>query len=555
VNGSTGRREGQLGPIERQTLMRALQARGDLHVGTPGSAGAKGDSDELYRELVESVNSVVLRWDRDGILTFMNKYAAEVFGWRPEEIVGGPVSVLVPRPRPGEPDLSRLDKEVLAAPERFETNVNENVTKDGRRLWLAWTNRAVRDEDGEILEVFAIGNDVTELVRAQAALRESEKRYRAIVELADEDLSVSSDGTYSFRESIAGDAAGQRRKLRAWSVGLAAGARRHRLWVLLAAFVFELAFLVPMGLMPTSRHVLGLPGSLLTLIVVITAVLTGWQTGIAAAIAGGVIFWGTVADFGAQSAPVTAVISTGVWVAAALISGLLTDALRDQTRKRRSAAVALARAATLGEHEAERAAQAERTRIAGDLHDSVTQSLFAATLQAEALATATGDAAPTITAAAEEVRRLNRGALAQMRTMLLELRGDPVEEVPLQQLLRNLVEAAESQAAVKVMLTLDEKSTLPPKVHEAVYRIAQEALNNVVRHAKAENAWVRLRVEAGHVCVVIGDDGQGFDTACLDEGHSGLALMRERATETGGELLVTSGAGGRTVVTADWQTV
>ena len=254
----------------------------------------------------------------------------------------------------------------------------------------------------------------------------------ALVEsITDEDLMVSSDGTYSYRESVADDAHEQRRQFRAWLIALAARVRRHRLWALLVAIALELAFLIPMGLMPTSRHVLGMPGSLLTLIVVITAVLTGWQAGLAAAIAGGVIFWGTVADFGAQSAPVTVVISTGIWVAAALISGLLADALRDQTRRRKSAAVALARAETLREHEAERAAQEERTRIARDLHDSVTQSLFAATLKAEALAIASGDEAPDITAAAEDVRRLSRGALAEMRTLLLELRGDPVEDVPL----------------------------------------------------------------------------------------------------------------------------
>ena len=94
------------------------------------------------------------------------------------------------------------------------------------------------------------------------------------------------------------------------------------------------------------------------------------------------------------------------------------------------------------------------------------------------------------------MRRLNRGALAQMRTLLLELRGDPVEVVPMPQLLQNVVEATESRAGVKVTLTLDEGSALPPKVHEAVYRITQEALNNVVRHAKASNAWVQLDVRS-----------------------------------------------------------
>ena len=97
---------------------------------------------------------------------------------------------------------------------------------------------------------------------------------------------------------------------------------------------------------------------------------------------------------------------------------------------------------------------------------------------------------------ADDVRRLNRGALAQMRTLLLELRGDPLAEVPIRQLLQNAVEATESRAGVKVSLKLNEAAPLPPDVHEAVYRITQEALNNVVRHAKASNAWVQLDIQA-----------------------------------------------------------
>jgi PAS domain S-box-containing protein len=514
--------------------------------------GRERAGDELYRELVESVNSVVLRWDRNGALTFVNEYATHLFGWQPEEIVGGPVTVLVPPPQPGEPDLSPLDREVLAAPERYVTHVNENVTKDGRRLWMAWTNRALHDEQGAIREVLAIGNDVTELMLAQAALRESEERYRAIVELAGEDLVMSSDGTYSRRESVA-DEIQHRQWLRAWLIAVAAGARPHRLWILLGAIVIELAFLIPMGLVPTSRYVLGMPGSLLMLIVVITAILSGWQTGLVAAITGGVIFWGTVADFGAQSAPLTTVVSTGMWASAALISGLLADALREQTRLRKSVAVALARAETMREHEAERAAQEERTRIARDLHDSVTQALFAATLKAEALTIASGSDTPRATAALEEVRRLNRGALAEMRTMLLELRGDPLEGVPIGQLLRNAVEAAESRTSANVVLIVNDGAPLPPRVHETVYRITQEALNNVARHAKAQNAWVRLYHDDSRVCLVIEDDGCGFDPATVDRSHLGLTSMRERAFRAGVELVIQSAPGKGTLIQVDWR--
>ena len=113
--------------------------------------------------------------------------------------------------------------------------------------------------------------------------------------------------------------------------------------------------------------------------------------------------------------------------------------------------------------EAERAAQAERSRLARDLHDSVTQALFAASLKAEALASSPELVAPAGRDIVEEVRRLNRGALAQMRTMLLELRGDRIEQVPLQHLLRNLVESAESRASIHVRLVVEGEPTSPAR--------------------------------------------------------------------------------------------
>jgi PAS domain S-box-containing protein len=427
------------------------------------------------------------------------------------------------------------------------------VWRDGSVRWISGRFQGIKDQQGKARRLIGVNIDITDLVLAQRAVQESEARYRAIVELADEDLMVSSDGTYSFKEKVE-DAGDGRARFKRWVLRLADSARRHRWRVLVAAIAFESAFLFLMGLTSTSREILGLPGSLLALTVVVAAVLAGWQVGLAAALVGGVIFWGTVASFGADSAPATLVLSTLIWVAAALLAGLLTDSLTEQLRLRKSAAVALARAETLREQEAERAAQEERVRIARDLHDSVTQSLFAATLRAEAL-TIMGDQPPATAAGLQDVHRLNRGALAQMRTMLLELRGDPVEEVPLQQLLRHLVEAAESRAGVKVVLSTDQPPALAPRIHEAAYRIAQEALNNVVRHAKAENAWVQVRGDDGHVRLVVGDDGKGFDPARVGQGHFGLAFMRERAEETGGEVSVKSADGEGTVVIADWRSV
>lgn len=342
-------------------------------------------------------------------------------------------------------------------------------------------------------------------------------------------------------------------RFRAWLVTLAAGARQHRLWVLVAAIAAELAFLVPMGLSPASRHVLGMPGSLLALTVVVTAVAAGWRAGLAAALAGGVIFWGTVADFGARSTPLTTLISTAIWASAALIAGILADALRDQMRRSNSAAVALARAEALREREAERAAREERARIARDLHDSVTQCLFAATLRAEALTIAAGDQAPALTTAAEDVRRLDRGALAQMRLLLLELRAEPLEELPLEQLLTQLVEATRGQVSTDVRLEVHGAAHLPGAVHEALFRITQAALNNVAQHAKASTAWVVLEPADSEVRLEVGDDGVGFDLAAARPAGLGLRSMRERAEEAGADLRLASEEGHGTRVRVTWR--
>ena len=199
------------------------------------------------------------------------------------------------------------------------------------------------------------------------------------------------------------------------------------------------------------------------------------------------------------------------------------------------------------------AALEERSRLARDLHDSVTQALFAATLKAEGLVLAEASLPDGTARVAEEVRRLNRGALAEMRTLLLELRGDPLDEVPVAQLLRHLVEAAQGRSSVDVRLSVSADAELPPAVQVATYRIVQEALSNVTRHASAAAAWVELIAEVDEVHLVVGDDGCGFETSAVDPSHMGLRCMRERAEQTGAQFQIVSELGGGTVVTVDWQ--
>ena len=207
----------------------------------------------------------------------------------------------------------------------------------------------------------------------------------------------------------------------------------------------------------------------------------------------------------------------------------------------------------LREREVEQAAREEKSRVARDLHDSVTQALFAASLKAEALSGMEGVSAD-VEAVVTEVQRLNRGALAQMRTMLLELRGDPLEQIPLHQLLRNVVEATESRTRTRVSLTIEGDHQVPPVVHVTLYRVTQEALNNVARHAQADHAWVEVRLLPGYAHLTVKDDGRGFAPGPLGPAHLGLRSMRERTVEAGARLRIVAAPGAGTEITVEWKT-
>ena len=142
------------------------------------------------------------------------------------------------------------------------------------------------------------------------------------------------------------------------------------------------------------------------------------------------------------------------------------------------------------------AVAAERLRLARDLHDSVTQALFAASLQAEALRRSVRLSPAETRRSLEDMERLTRGALAEMRTLLLEMRPAALAQSSLSDLLRHLVDATEARTGIPVKLSIADAPPLSPDVTIALYRIAQEATNNVVRHSGARRAWVTLGAPA-----------------------------------------------------------
>jgi PAS domain S-box-containing protein len=135
------------------------------------------ESEQKYRELVEHANSIILRWNTEGRITFLNTFGQRFFGYSADEILGRHVlGTLVPLIEDSGRDLGQLMKEICAAPESFEQNANENMRRNGERVWVAWTNRVVRDSRGQAVEILSIGADITAQRLAEA---EREKRHRA----------------------------------------------------------------------------------------------------------------------------------------------------------------------------------------------------------------------------------------------------------------------------------------------------------------------------------------------------------------------------------------
>ncbi len=163
-----------------------------------------------------------------------------------------------------------------------------------------------------------------------------------------------------------------------------------------------------------------------------------------------------------------------------------------------------------------------------------------------------------------ELRQLNRGALAEMRALLMELRPSALIESHLEDLLRQLAEAATGREGIPITVTTNGYSELPPDVHIALYRMAQEALNNALKHARATEIFIILKNVHGtglnfetpeRVVVELSviDNGRGFNPEHIPSDHLGLNIMRERAASIGAEVNIQSQPGNGTCVRIIWK--
>ena len=155
--------------------------------------------------------------------------------------------------------------------------------------------------------------------------------------------------------------------------------------------------------------------------------------------------------------------------------------------------------------------------------------------------------------ALDNLRRLSRGALAEMRILLLELRPASLLEKSLGQLLQQLAESVEGRSRIQVTTSVVGDQIFPDDIQLAVYRIAQEALNNVIKHSEATRAMIGLYHEPGQLTLSVRDNGCGIDPNMAVGGGFGLENMEERARQIHAKLTVASQPETGTEVSVIWQ--
>ncbi|NDJ78519.1 MAG: PAS domain S-box protein [Chloroflexi bacterium] len=195
----------------------------------------------------------------------------------------------------------------------------------------------------------------------------------------------------------------------------------------------------------------------------------------------------------------------------------------------------------------------ERQRLAHELHDAVSQTLYSASVIAEALPQLWERDPEKAKRRLSQLRQLTRGALAEMRTLLLELRPSALAEAEFDELLNQLITALQGRTQIEAVLKTEGNHSLPEDVQTALFYITQETLNNVVKHAQATRVTVSLHHEPDTLSLSVIDDGCGFDPGAIEATSMGLRIMHERALSIGANLSIISQQGQGTQILVSWR--
>jgi PAS domain S-box-containing protein len=453
--------------------------------------------------LMKSVSDAVITTDLEFSIQTWNSAAEALYGWSAEEALGKLMGQVVPTEYPhdeAEAVLAEFQAEGIWQGEVIQRH------KDGGDLYVLASVTLVRNEAGHPVSILAVNRDITERREMEDALQRERDLLAQVMDTSPVGIAVfDREGRLTFANALL-----QQLASLTGATTLIGRTYNDPAWQLLTAEGDPL----PDGALPFARVMsTGGPVHEVEQSTVLPDGQRVWLSSNAAP------------TFDALGQIESVVVTT------------------EDITKRKLAEAKLEETATT----------AERERLARELHDAVTQSLFSVAAIAEALPRVWEREPEEARHGLEELRWLTQGALAEMRAMLLELRPAALTEHTLGVLLRQLADAMRNRTRMPVTTTLVGDSTLPADVQIALYRIAQEALNNTTKHARASQARLSLHCEPALVRLRISDNGLGFDPDNAQTQQLGLRIMHERAEAIGATLRIESQPSHGTRIEVEWR--
>lgn len=489
---------GAFGP-EQMGLLGSLADHAALALAGAHLTARLEESEARYRSLVQSLPDLVFTCDATGEFTFVSESIERVLGWTPVEMVGRNFRDVMAEHLDGVP-AGRRFQQMADFPGRTVVARLELRTKSGELKQVEVAAAAVV-RNGVFDGVHGSARDVSDRAELERSLRDSEARYRFLVQSSPDLVWVTdADGRLTYASDRAGPVVG-------WDPEQLVGRTLPELaapgevndWV--GRFDWLRQF---PGVPHRNKFRIRTQDESERLIEITGIGMVGADGQFAGA-------HGTVRDIGE-------------------LERLEAD-LRRQT--------------------AELAASEERAHLARELHDSVTQALFSMTLQTRSIELLLERDATQVPAKLAELRDLQRDALAEMRALILELHPGNLQDNGIAAALRTHAVGLSGRIGLPIIVDAElDHRPASLEVEEALYRIGQEALHNVVKHAGARHVRVELGRRADGIRVLVEDDGHGFDPDSVPDGHFGLAGMRARAERLGGWFAVRSEPGRGTVVEA-----
>jgi PAS domain S-box-containing protein len=473
---------------ERKKVQKALEA-----------------NEAKYRELVQNANSIILKMDPKGKVTFFNEFAQMFFGYTGEEMLGcSVVGTIVPETESSGRDLDFMIQDIGIHPAKYINNENENMRRNGERVWLAWTNKAFRDESGKIIEILCIGNDITEHRRLESLLEESEERYRRLFETANDGILLleKHEGKITHVNPAATEMLGYSKeecigkKLQSIGVSLDTGDIQKIMQTL-------------------DRN--------------------------------GIIYYDDV--------PVKTraghYIDTDIYMVDR--ARLVQCNIRDVTERKQAAEAIKKKEEQLRNLTAyiQKATEMERTNIAREIHDELGQALTIVKMDLSLFRKMFSEDQTSMLEKTDAMSRLIDKTIQTVQRISTDLRPGLLDDLGLSAAIEWQLEEFQERTGITCKIIIDPRDvTFDRDRNTALFRIFQETLTNIARHAEATEVSVSLQQKNGQIELKVQDNGRGITEKELTHPKSfGLIGIRERALIFGGDSSVKGSPGTGTTVT------